>query len=75
MGTLIAAGIVVGVTLGFVVGRRWAEYFTIIATGSFIPFEAYELVQRVTVLRASALALNVAVVAYLIVHLKHSRSA
>ncbi|GAA4857680.1 hypothetical protein [Actinomycetospora straminea] len=27
MGTLIAAGIVVGVTLGFVVGRRWAEYF------------------------------------------------
>jgi len=27
MGTLIAAGIVVGVTLGFVVGRRWAEFF------------------------------------------------
>jgi hypothetical protein len=27
VGTLIAAGIVVGITLGFVVGRRWAEYF------------------------------------------------
>jgi len=25
--TFIAAGIVVGVTLGFVLGRRWAEYF------------------------------------------------
>ena len=27
MSTFIAAGIVVGVALGFVVGRSWAEYF------------------------------------------------
>jgi cytochrome bd-type quinol oxidase subunit 1 len=27
VGVLMAAGIVVGITLGFVVGRRWAEYF------------------------------------------------
>lgn len=25
--TFIAAGVVAGVTLGFVLGRRWAEYF------------------------------------------------
>jgi hypothetical protein len=25
--TFIAAGIIAGVTLGFFVGRRWAEYF------------------------------------------------
>jgi hypothetical protein len=25
--TYIAAGVVVGLTLGFIVGRRWAEYF------------------------------------------------
>jgi hypothetical protein len=27
LNTFIAAGVVVGVTLGFLVGRRWAEYF------------------------------------------------
>jgi len=27
LSTFIAAGIVVGVTLGFLVGRSWAEYF------------------------------------------------
>ncbi|GAA4781501.1 hypothetical protein GCM10023200_13510 [Actinomycetospora chlora] len=27
MGVLMAAGVVVGVAVGFIVGRRWAEYF------------------------------------------------
>jgi uncharacterized membrane protein (DUF2068 family) len=45
--------------------RRWAEYLTVIATASFVPFEVFELIQRLTVLRASALAVNLAVVAYL----------
>jgi uncharacterized membrane protein (DUF2068 family) len=75
IGAFLYAGLFATEGIGLWGGRRWAEYFTTIATGSFIPFEAYELVQQVTVVRASALALNVAVVAYLIVHLKHSRSA
>jgi membrane protein DedA with SNARE-associated domain len=27
VGVLMAAGIVVGIAVGFIVGRRWAEYF------------------------------------------------
>jgi hypothetical protein len=27
VGVLMAAGIVVGIAVGFVLGRRWAEYF------------------------------------------------
>jgi uncharacterized membrane protein (DUF2068 family) len=51
--------------------RRWAEYLTVIATASFIPFEVFELTQRLTYPRAGALLINVCVVAYLIYRLKH----
>jgi len=47
--------------------RRWAEYLTVVATATFVPLEVYELVQRVTWLRAGALVVNLAVVAYLVV--------
>lgn len=51
--------------------RRWAEYLTVIATASFIPFEIFELTQRLTYPRAGALITNIAVVAYLIYRLRH----
>lgn len=53
--------------------RRWAEYLTIVATASFIPFEVYEVVQNVTAVRVSALAVNVAVVSYLIERVRTRR--
>ena len=51
--------------------QRWAEYFTVIVTGSFIPLEVYELVRRVTVTRVCVLSINVAIVWYLIAQLRH----
>lgn len=45
--------------------KRWAEYLTIVATASLLPFEAYELMRAVTLPRISALVLNLLVVAYL----------
>ena len=51
--------------------RCWAEYLTVIATASFIPFEIFELTRRLTYPRAGALAINVLVVCYLIWRLKH----
>jgi uncharacterized membrane protein (DUF2068 family) len=51
--------------IGLAMRRRWAEYLTVIATGAFIPFEVYEVVHRVTLLRVGALLLNLAVVGYL----------
>ncbi len=56
--------------IGLVLHRRWGEYFTVFITGSLIPFEAYEVIRKLTVLRSVILALNVAIVVYLIVQLK-----
>jgi uncharacterized membrane protein (DUF2068 family) len=51
--------------------RRWAEYLTVIATASFVPFEVFELARRLTYPRAAALCINICVLAYLIWRLKH----
>jgi len=54
-------------------GRTWAEYVTTVATASFVPVELYELFRRFTAVRLSALAVNLAVVAYLLRYLRTSR--
>jgi uncharacterized membrane protein (DUF2068 family) len=51
-------------------GRRWAEYLTVIATTSFIPFELYELTRRLTWVRVAGLVINIGVVGYLIYKLR-----
>ncbi|MBI3609855.1 MAG: DUF2127 domain-containing protein [Nitrospirae bacterium] len=48
--------------------KRWAEYLTVVATGLFIPFEIYGVIQRLTIVRTAVLALNIAIVYYLIKH-------
>jgi uncharacterized membrane protein (DUF2068 family) len=60
--------------IGLWLEKRWAEYLTIIATGSLVPFEVYELYRRVTVPRALALVANVAAVAYRIYRVRHPRA-
>jgi uncharacterized membrane protein (DUF2068 family) len=51
--------------VGLAMQRRWAEYLTVIATGILIPYEAYEVIHRVTLFKVGALLLNIAVVGYL----------
>jgi uncharacterized membrane protein (DUF2068 family) len=51
--------------VGLAMRRRWAEYLTVIATGVLIPYEAYEVLNRVTLFKVGALLLNLAVVGYL----------
>ncbi len=46
--------------------KRWGEYFAVVATAIFLPLEVYELTEKVTVLRAAVLVLNVAAVVYLL---------
>jgi uncharacterized membrane protein (DUF2068 family) len=68
-GAAIAAyAILEGVeAVGLWFGRRWAEYLTFIATIIFVPYEVYELTKGVSALKLVALALNLAVVAYLLI--------
>ena len=51
--------------VGLAMRRRWAEYLTVIATGVLIPYEAYEVIHKLTLFKVGALLLNVAVVGYL----------
>jgi uncharacterized membrane protein (DUF2068 family) len=73
-GTLIEAGIALlayavleGVeAIGLWHGKRWAEYLTFLATVVFLPFEIYELTERVSPLKVIGFVINLAVVIYLI---------
>jgi uncharacterized membrane protein (DUF2068 family) len=69
VGTFFYSAVLLCEGTGLWLGRRWAEYFTILATASFIPLEIYELHRRLTLPRATLLILNVAIVVYLIWHL------
>ena len=47
--------------------RRWAEYLTFVATVLLVPLEVYEIARKPTALKALTLAINVAIVLYLVV--------
>jgi uncharacterized membrane protein (DUF2068 family) len=59
-----------GVGLGL--RKRWAEYLTIISTAAFIPLEIYEFVKHATILKFLLFIVNVAVVVYLVLELRHN---
>jgi uncharacterized membrane protein (DUF2068 family) len=52
--------------VGLWMGKRWAEYLTLVATSVLLPFEIWELTISVTALKTIAFVINVAVVAYLL---------
>ncbi|UVT14965.1 MAG: DUF2127 domain-containing protein [Nitrospira sp.] len=56
--------------VGLWLERSWAAYLTVISTSLLLPFELYEVIDRVSVLRVGVLLLNLVIVLYLIVQLK-----
>ena len=52
--------------VGLWLGRRWGEYFAMVATSVFLPYEIYDLTVKVTWLRLGALAINLLLVVYLV---------
>ena len=50
--------------------RRWAEWLTIVITGSLIPFEVWRLASAPGLGKAIIVVLNVAIVAYLLRQLR-----
>jgi uncharacterized membrane protein (DUF2068 family) len=74
VGTFFYSGLHFTEGFGLLFRKRWAEYFTIVITGSFIPLEAYEIIRRPTLAKGIVLILNLAVVAYLAMNLRQNRS-
>jgi uncharacterized membrane protein (DUF2068 family) len=52
--------------VGLWLNKRWAEYLTFVATTALVPFEVYELTNGVSTFKLIALAINLAVVIYLL---------
>lgn len=45
---------------------RWGEYFALVATSVFIPYEIYDLTGKITFLRVATFGVNLALVVYLV---------
>ncbi|BCA53603.1 membrane protein [Nitrospira sp. KM1] len=52
----------------------WAAYMTVVSTGLLIPFELYEIMERATTFRIVLLLVNIAVVVYLVHHVRRTVS-
>jgi len=48
----------------------WGAYVTVVSTSALVPFEVYELIERVTLPRIILLAVNLVIVLYLVKQLK-----
>jgi len=70
VGTFIYSAIFLTEGTGLALSKRWAEYFTIITTASFLPLEVYEIIRHATTAKGVALAINVVVVIYLVRELR-----
>jgi len=63
----LAYAVIFGIEgIGLWLGKRWAEWFTVIATGSLIPLELYETLYHFGWLKLATLVGNVAIIVYLI---------
>ena len=73
-GTFFYSALLLTEGTGLLLRKRWAEYFTIIVTASFIPMELYELVKRITFTRTCLLVVNLVIVWYLVNNLRRHRN-
>jgi uncharacterized membrane protein (DUF2068 family) len=72
VGTFIYAGLLLTEGIGLLLRKRWAEYFTIVTTAGLIPLELYELAKHITAAKVAILAINIAIVAYLVVRVRRN---
>jgi uncharacterized membrane protein (DUF2068 family) len=75
MVTLAYAAVFAVEGVGLWMEKRWAEWLTVIITSSLIPLELWEIFLRPTVGKVLILLANIAVVAYLIWHVRSRNRA
>ena len=73
IGAFLYSGLFLTEGIGLWMLKRWAEWFTVIATGSLIPIEIYEIMRRPNLIKTGVLLLNIAIVVYLIWQIKRDR--
>lgn len=68
--SFIYAGLFLTEGIGLMLLKLWAEWVTVIITGSLVPVEAFEFFENPSVVKALILIINIAVVFYLIHHIR-----
>jgi uncharacterized membrane protein (DUF2068 family) len=71
--TLVYATIFSIEGIGLWMRQAWAEWLTIIVTGSLIPLEIYEFLRGPNYGKTALIVVNAAIVWYLIVRVRHER--
>ncbi len=66
LGTFLYAILYLIEGTGLLLRKVWGEYFTVLATGFFIPLEIYEVARSFTPVRIVILIINILIVVYLI---------
>jgi uncharacterized membrane protein (DUF2068 family) len=74
LGSFLYAGLFLAEGTGLWLRKRWGEWLTVIITSSLVPVEIYEIYRRPSYVKVVVLALNVAIVVYLIYHIRSQRS-
>jgi uncharacterized membrane protein (DUF2068 family) len=74
-GMVVYAGIFMVEGVGLIAKQRWAEWLTVLVTTSFVPLEIYEITRHPGPIRIATLAVNLAIVAYLVARLRRRREA
>ena len=70
IGAFAYAGVFLAEGVGLWQGKKWAEYLTIIATGSLLPFEMAAVYSKLTSVRVATLVVNALVIGYLVWELR-----
>jgi uncharacterized membrane protein (DUF2068 family) len=73
LGSFIYAGLFLVEGTGLWLRKRWGEWLTVILTSSLIPVEIYAIYRHLTVPKLATLALNLAIVIYLVVHMRRQQ--
>ena len=74
IGSFFYAGLLLTEGFALLLQKRWAKYFTVIVTASFIPLEVWELAQKFSAAKTAVIAVNIAIVWYLVLRIKHDHT-
>jgi uncharacterized membrane protein (DUF2068 family) len=72
--SILYAGVCIVEGTGLVMEKRWAEFLTVILTAMGLPWESYELLERFSMYKVGLLAINLAVLLYLVWVLKKKKA-
>ena len=75
LGSFLYAVLFLAEGTGLWLEKRWGEWLTVIITGSLVPVEIYEIYRHPSAVKVAVLAINVAIVGYLIYRIRSKAAA